>query len=195
MSALPSQHEREVEKRKLLVTLLARHQRQLLGYIHTLVPRVQDAEDIFQETCEVICEKFDTFREGGAQTDEHFMAWACEIAWWRVRAARQAFARSKICFNDEVLSLVAETAARMEPEMNLRGDALAACLKKLPQRDRQLVDARYQEGGSVERAAEINGRTLEAAYKALARIRRVLHECVSQRLTAEGVPIAAGGAA
>ena len=106
MSALPSQRDQEVEKRKLLVTLLARHQRQLLGYIHTLVPRLQDAEDIFQETCEVICEKFDTFSPG---TD--FLAWACEISRWRVRAARTTFARSKITFSDEVVEQLSRTIA------------------------------------------------------------------------------------
>ena len=72
-SAAPSS---ELQARKHLVGLLARHQRQLARYIHTLVPHVQDAEDIFQETCEVICEKFDQFSPG---TD--FLAWACEIAW------------------------------------------------------------------------------------------------------------------
>ena len=179
MSALPSQHEREVEKRKLLVTLLARHQRQLLGYIHTLVPRVQDAEDIFQETCEVICEKFDQFSPG---TD--FLAWACEISRWRVRAARTTFARSKVTFNDDVVELLAHSMLTMREELDRRGEALEQCLKRLPDRDRELITTRYAQGASIEEAAERNGRTLDAAYKALARIRRVLYDCVSRR-TAE----------
>lgn len=165
----------ELEKRKLLVGLLARHQRQLARYIHTLVPHVHDAEDILQETCEVICEKFDTFREGS-----DFLAWACEIAWWRVRAARTAFARSKIYFSDEVLSLVADTAARLGPELDSRSDALEDCVRKLPPRDRDLIEARYRRGATVEEAAQSNGRCIEAAYKALARIRRALHDCVSR---------------
>ena len=186
----------EMEKRKQLVALLARHQRQLLRYIHALVPQVQDAEDILQETCGVICEKFDTFRPPpprsavpGSQSgewrsqgeDEAFMAWACEIAWWGVRAARTAFARSKVCFNDDVLALVAETALALQQEEDRRGEALEQCMKKLPTRDRELIEARYEEGGSVEDAAVRNGRSLEAAYKALARIRRVLYECVSRQ--------------
>jgi RNA polymerase sigma-70 factor, ECF subfamily len=177
----------EMEKRKHLVALLTRHQRQLLRYIHTLVPRLNDAEDILQETSQVICEKFDTFREG---TD--FMAWACEIAWWRVRAARTAFARSRVCFSDEVLALVAETAAELHGEMDLREEALELCMKRLQPRDRQLVEARYQQGATIESAAQGNGRTIEAAYKALARIRRALHDCVSQRTA---LPAAEGGAA
>lgn len=176
----------EMEKRKRLVALLTRHQRQLLRYIHTLVPHLQDAEDILQETSEVICEKFDTFRETGEGAGGDFMAWACEIAWWRVRAARQAFARSKVCFSDEVLSLVAETAANLQQEMDLRGEALSHCLKKLPDKDRQLVEARYQQGASIEDAAQRNGRTVDAAYKALTRIRRALHDCVSQQVAIAG---------
>jgi RNA polymerase sigma-70 factor, ECF subfamily len=176
----------EMERRKRLVALLARHQRQLLRYIHTLVPQVQDAEDILQETCGVICEKFDAFQPGfaGQDEDQAFMAWACEIAWWRVRAARTAFARSKVCFSDDVLALVAETAWTLREESDPRSDALEQCLQRLPARDRELIEARYQRGATVEDAARRNGRTPEAAYKALARIRRALHECVSRR-TAE----------
>ena len=181
-----SQDPAEMEKRKRLVSLLTRNQQQLLRYIHTLVPRLMDAEDILQETSQVICEKFDTFQEG---TD--FMAWACEIAWWRVRAARSAFARSRIsCFSDEVLELLAETAAELHGELDLRQEALDGCLQKLQTRDRELIEARYQQGATVASAAQRNGRTLEAAYKALARIRRALQECVSQR-TATALP--AGG--
>jgi RNA polymerase sigma-70 factor (ECF subfamily) len=79
-----------------------------------------------------------------------------------------------------VLSLVAETAMSLKAEQDVRGDALEQCMKKLPVRDRELLEARYEEGGSVETAAERNGRSLEAAYKALARIRRVLLECVNR---------------
>ena len=185
MSALPHNPTDEVEKRKLLVTLLARHQRQLLGYIHTMVPRIQDAEDIFQETCEVICEKFDTFSPG---TD--FLAWACEISRWRVRAARTTFARSKVTFSDELVQQLSQTIAAMRHELDLRSDALEQCMEKLPDRDRQLVIARYSLGASIEEAAEQNGRSLDAAYKALARIRRVLYDCVSRRtagMTPSGV--------
>ena len=109
------------------------------------------------------------------------MAWACEIARWRVRAARTTFARAKVTFNEEVVELLAETINVLRPELDHRGEALEHCMKKLPDRDRELVSARYAQGASVEEAAERNGRTLEAAYKALARIRRVLYDCVSRR--------------
>ena len=52
-----------------------------------------------------MCEKFHEFRPG---TD--FVAWACQIAWWRVRGARQRLARSRVLFVQDVLDLPPDVA-------------------------------------------------------------------------------------
>src|SRR5215813_12615297 len=94
----------ETEGRKRLIALMTRHQRQIFSYIYVLVPNRSDAEDLLQETSLVICEKFHEFREG---TD--FVAWACQIAYWRVRYSRQKFARSKVVFDQEIVDVLAKT--------------------------------------------------------------------------------------
>ena len=160
--------------------LMTQHQRRIFGYIYTLVPFRHDAEDILQETSLVICEKFDQFKLG---TD--FAAWACQIAYWEVRRARQKFARSKVLFNQEVVDAIAETAAELAPGMSARREALAKCLEKLHPRDRELLMTRYEPGSGVEQAAKRSGRSLEAAYKALARLRKLLLDCVSLQLSME----------
>jgi len=170
-----------LDSQKQLMRLMTQHQRRIFSYIFTLLPSRADAEDILQETSLVICEKFAQFQPG---TD--FAAWACQIAYWEVRRARQKFARSKVTFNDEVLEAVAETAATMIAEVSERHEALAHCLQKLPSRDRELVLTRYEPGSGVEQAAQRSGRSLEAAYKALGRIRKLLHDCVSHQLATEG---------
>lgn len=167
----------ETESRKRLMALMTRHQRQIFAYIYTLVPDRHDAEDLLQETSLVICEKFDEFTPG---TD--FVAWACQIAWWRVRYSRQKFARSKVVFDDDVLESVAHTASTMREELDERHEALAICLKKLPPRDRELVLTRYEPGCGVAEAAERTGRSMDAAYKALNRLRKLLHDCVTNEL-------------
>jgi len=166
-----------LEQQKQLMLLMTQHQRRIFGYIHTLVPQRADAEDILQETSLVIVEKFHEFKPG---TD--FVAWACQIAWWRVRAVRQKFARSKVIFDDDVLESVAHTAAEMHSEVSDRHEALARCLKRLHPRDRELLLTRYEPGARVEEAAERSGRSLEAAYKALARLRKLLFDCVTNQL-------------
>jgi len=175
-----SETYRETEQRKQLMTLMTRHQRQIFGYIFSLVPNRHDAEDLLQETSLVICEKFNDFE---VETD--FVAWACQIAYWRIRYSRQKFARSKVVFDDEVLDCVAQTAATMVNELDQRHEALAQCLKKLHSRDRELVLTRYEPGSNVEDAARRSNRSLPAAYKALGRIRRLLLDCVTHQLTME----------
>lgn len=171
----------ENESRKRLMALMTRHQRRIFSYIYTLVPRRPDADDLLQETSLVICEKFDEFEEG---TD--FVAWACQIAYWRVRYARQKYARGKVLFNQDVLDAVATTAAKMSDELDARHEALADCLQKLNARDRQFVLTRYEPGCGVAEAARGSGRSITAAYKALTRIRKLLYDCVTHHLESEG---------
>ena len=158
--------------------MMTQHQRRIFSYIYTLVPDRHDAEDILQETSLVICDKFHEFQSGS-----DFVAWACQIAWWRVRASRQKFARSKVIFDDSVLEAVANTAATMAEEIDLRHSALEQCLRKLHQRDRELIMTRYEPGCDVTEAASRSGRSLVAAYKALGRIRKLLLDCVTNQLT------------
>src|SRR5438045_7703697 len=103
---------KEADARKRLVALMTRHQRQIFSYIYVLVPKRADAEDLLQETSLVICEKFNEFKEG---TD--FVAWACQIAYWRVRYSRQKFARSKVLFDQDVVDVLAQTAGAVADEM------------------------------------------------------------------------------
>jgi RNA polymerase sigma-70 factor (ECF subfamily) len=170
----------ETESRKRLLALMTRHQRQIFSYIYTLVPNRYDAEDLLQETSLVVCEKFNDFEDG---TD--FVAWACQIAYWRVRYSRQKFARSKVVFNQEIVDAVAQTASELAEELDDRHDALGKCLAKLHPRDRDLLLVRYEPGCGVEEAARRSGRTVQTAYKALARLRKLLLDCVTTRL-AEG---------
>lgn len=171
--------EHEADDQKRLMALMTRHQRQIFSYIYTLVPRRHDAEDLLQETSVVIVEKFKDFIPGS-----DFVAWACQIAYWRIRYSRQKFARSKVVFDEEVLELVSRTAATLIPELDARHEALAHCLEKLPGRDRDLILVRYEPGSGVEEAARSSGRSLEAAYKALTRIRKLLFDCVTHSLEA-----------
>ena len=96
----------DTERNQQLMLLLTQHQRRIFAYLYTLVPDRHDAEDLLQETNLIICEKFAEFEPG---TD--FVAWACQIAWWQIRAARQKFARSKVIFDDTLLAEVAHIMA------------------------------------------------------------------------------------
>jgi RNA polymerase sigma-70 factor (ECF subfamily) len=103
-----------------------------------------------------------------------------------IRCARQKFVRSKVVFQQELVDALAQTAATMQEELDDRHEALALCLQKLPTRDRELVLTRYEPGSGVPEAARRSGRSLEAAYKALARLRKLLFDCVSHQIANRG---------
>jgi RNA polymerase sigma-70 factor, ECF subfamily len=171
----------ETENWKRLMALMTRHQRQIFSYIYALVPNRHDAEDLLQEASVVICEKFNEFEEG---TD--FVAWACQIAYWRIRYSRQKYARSKVVFDQQIVDAIAQTASEMAEELDERHLALSHCLQKLHSRDRELLLTRYEPGCGVEEAARRSGRTLQTAYKALARLRKLLLDCVTTKLASRG---------
>ena len=178
---MANQSQSEAEKRKRLMALMTRHQRRIFSYIYTLVPRRPDADDILQETSLVICEKFDEFEEG---TD--FVAWACQIAYWRVRYARQKFARAKVLFNQDVLDAVAKTASDMTAELDERHEALSDCLEKLNSKDRQFLLTRYEPGCGVAEAARRRAGRWPPHIRHSRRIRKLLFDCVTHQLESEG---------
>lgn len=169
------------EQHKQLLSLILRHQHQIFAYIYSLVPSRSEAEDVLQNSCVIMCEKFGQFEPS---TD--FVAWACRIAFWEIRRVRQEQARSKVIFDQAVLEAVSDTASMIMEEIDARHQALFRCLDKLPLRDREMILARYEPGCGVKEAAARSGRTLQTTYKALARIRKLLMDCITNQLAIEG---------
>jgi RNA polymerase sigma-70 factor (ECF subfamily) len=161
--------------------LYTKHQHRILAYIFTLVPNRTDAEDLLQDTSVLLWEKFDQFEPG---TD--FTAWACRVAFLKVSDYRRQFVRARLVLSNELVESIAVRAGELAPHLDQRRKALDECLKRLEERDRRMIMARYEPGGSVDRAAKACGRSLQATYKALYRIRKALFDCVSLRVAEEG---------
>ncbi len=168
------------DRHATFLRLYTRHQHRILAYIFTLVPHRADAEDLLQETAVLLWEKFDRFEEG---TD--FVAWACRVAFLKVSNHRKRFARSKLVFSDDLLQAMADRAVELAPHLDDRRRALRECIRRLAERDQRMIAARYEPGGGAERAASASGRTIQATYKALYRIRKALFDCVTLRVREE----------
>jgi len=170
-----------IELKRQFLPLLTQHQRRIFAYIYTLIPNRADAEDLLQETSLTLWEKFETFEPG---TD--FFAWACRIAYWKVRNARRKHARSPIIQDERLMESLCEKLAKKQNELDRRHEALAVCLNKLSERDRRLIASRYESGTTVKELAERAGRKVDAMYKTLSRIRCALMVCVSTRVKEAG---------
>lgn len=159
------------------VVLFAAHQRTIYLYLTALLPTRTDVDDVFQETSMVCWREFPRFEVG-----TNFGAWACTIAFNRVRAWRSKRSRESLVFSDEFIRAISDELIEQEETYTERLDALQHCVEKLPRHHRELVVHRYRSQQSIESIAERVERSTDAVYRMLSRIRSSLHECVNQTI-------------
>jgi RNA polymerase sigma-70 factor (ECF subfamily) len=169
MSAEPHNAE------EMIVGLIARHQPEINRYIFTLLPDRMLADDVAQETNLVLWRK-------AAEYDpaQPFLPWALTIAFYQVKAARRDASRDRHVFDDSLVELLA-AECRDEPNADLE-QALEKCLQELPERQRDLILARYAPGSSVQGLAAERQQTPTALSLALMRIRKALETCIERKL-------------
>ena len=159
------------------VRLFVEAQREILRYILALVPDIDDAQELLQETAVDLWRKFDRYDPAFP-----FASWACRFAFRRVLKYREQRARRVKCLSIESLNQIAVERVVKDGIAEERRRALEACLQQLCEADRLVVEHRYSQQMPVAQIAGITGRNPPALYKALERIRRQLFECVNRRL-------------
>jgi RNA polymerase sigma-70 factor (ECF subfamily) len=163
--------------------LVRDHETQLRSYILAMVPSWNDAEDIFQATCVQLWQQLDRL-EG----DEKFGAWAAKIAYYQVLSHRKRQSRSRITFSDSFIDAVGSGGVTLLEPISPRRAALEHCLERLEPHQRRVVDLRYAHNRPLSEVAGVVGKSLEAVYQMLARVRRLLRHCVERELRAEERP-------
>jgi RNA polymerase sigma-70 factor, ECF subfamily len=166
--------------------LFSLHSPRIYSYIHILVPNHADAEDLFQETSQTLWEKFDQYRPG---PDEDFRAWALRIAQLNVLHYRQRNKRRQTLFSQHVYDSLGEAALKAVGSARTRFESLDDCYRKLSDHERQVIDARYQTGATVETIAARMGRSVHSVYRDLRRIHQLLFECIQGMERQERQPL------
>jgi RNA polymerase sigma-70 factor (ECF subfamily) len=163
---------------------LRQSQSRLYGYIHSLVRDLNDADDLFQQTSLILWRKFDEY-----DPRRSFFSWACGIARFEVANFVRTRGRQRLYFSDDLSLMLIEAQSEMsDEELVDRRDALALCVEKLRQRDRELLAECYGETTGVPDASDRRGRSTQSVYNSLRRIRRALFECVSRTLAQAARP-------
>ncbi|MEM8947342.1 MAG: sigma-70 family RNA polymerase sigma factor [Planctomycetota bacterium] len=171
------------ERREAFARLFAKHDRWLFSYLVVLLGNPADAEEVFQEVCVVLWREHEKFQLG---TD--FVKWVSVIANNQVHRFRNKSRRKNFPLDEQLLGAVAEAAVGRADIFESRREALRSCLRKLSRDDRQIVQQCYDhETRNFKTAAERLGRPVNTVYKALNRIRRMLHSCIDSKLATEGL--------
>ena len=170
----------ELDNRDVFVRLLMRSDRTIRAYLRSLLPTLEDVDEVMQEVSVVAWRKFDQLDD-----PENFRRWVCVIARYEVLMYRRKKARDRVVLENEIVNLIADEGLE---ELELREHQLSAlevCMEKLPAQKKQLVLRVYGEKQPVSLIASQMGKTPDAIYKMTSRVRHSLFECVRRSLAGE----------
>ncbi|QNN23573.1 sigma-70 family RNA polymerase sigma factor [Planctomycetales bacterium ZRK34] len=157
-----------------------RHQRTLYGYIRSLCPRLQDADEVFSQTSMALWRKSSQYEPG-----TNFVAWACRMAEFEVLNYLRTQRRDRLVFDEQLLTTLAHETAEYLAGNDRRAAALRDCLDQLPENHRRMIVTRYESQDPVGRIAESFGRSAASFSVTLHKIRKQLLACIRGRANGE----------
>lgn len=160
--------------------LLTGMQSRLYAYICSMIGDATGSLDVLQETNVVLWDK-----AGEYDPDRPFPPWAFRIAYLQVLAYRKRCVRSRLVFDENLISEMTEEFLSRDEDHTLLLEALDCCLEKLPGFRRELIDCRYARGESVDQIAKRLRKAPNVISASLYRVRKVLLSCIESRLAAE----------
>lgn len=158
--------------------LLMRNEPALRAYSRSMLPDWHTVDEVIQEASITLWEKF-----GQLRNEEGFLPWAKVIVRFKCLSAVSKKRRDRHVFSDGVLELLAEEAAALDAEQHEAAQcALRKCLENFSQPHQELLLAPYSGEGRVKTIAEESGKSANALYKLLGRLRDKLSDCVHSNL-------------
>ena len=167
------------ERYEAFVRLLVEHEPRVRSFLRGLLPTWHEVEEVTQEASLIAWRKFDDF-EGGTS----FGGWLLTIARFEALKYRRRVARSPLVFADDVWDLLAEEASEEEIQP-IRRRHLEDCLGKLERSKRELLLSVHSPGVVMRQLALQSGKSEQAFYKVIQRLRAVVLACVTKALAVE----------
>lgn len=163
--------------------LFVKHEPALRAFARSILPDWAAVDDALQEASVTMWEKLGQLRDEGG-----FLPWAKVILRFKCLSAAAASRRHRHVLSHEVLELLADEADAVTAEdlVSVRR-ALDSCLTQFSDSHQELLLAPYAGGGRVKQLAEDCGKSVNALYKLLGRLREKLGTCIRGQLQPEGL--------
>ncbi len=183
MTDSPEDSERpaDAQRYEQFVRLLLEHEPNVRAFLRGLLPSWHDVEEVTQEASLVAWRKFSDFEPGTS-----FGGWFLTIARYEAMSYRRRLSRTPLIFSDDVWELLA-TEAAADDCGPIRRKHLEACLQKLDAASRELLMKVYSPGVLMRDVAKEAGKSEQAFYKVVQRLRSTLLKCVSRAMSMEGL--------
>jgi len=157
------------------VQLITANQRRIYAYILTLVPNMNDADDVLQETTATMWQ-----RKGDFQPGTDFVAWGARIAYFKVLDYRKKSQKAVKVLSDKQFENFSHQALEQSKGFDLTLQILERCIKKLSEPDRLLINMRYSIGVTAKEISTRVNKSVRSVYLNLARIQSLLLECIER---------------
>lgn len=164
---------------EMFVRLLLEHEPQVRAFLRGLLPSWSDVDEVLQEASLVAWRKFAQFEAGTS-----FGGWFLTIARFEALAYRRRIARSPMVFSNEIWELLADEAGQSTPTPSYR-QHLESCLAKLQSDKRELLIKVHSPGVITREVALQSGKSEQAFYKLIQRLRATLVDCVAKAVARE----------
>lgn len=160
---------------------LGRHRAMLHRFLLFLLRDPEAADELAQETFRVALTKGADPAKGA-----NHGAWLRSIARNLVRNHIRKRRNCPLLFHSDILERAearfVETRSDEDDAWEARRQALAACMQRLPEPERDLLRRRYERGEQVKHMASRLGLAPNSLSKRLERIRTKLRDCIEAAL-------------
>jgi RNA polymerase sigma-70 factor (ECF subfamily) len=141
------------------------------------------AEEILQESAIRIWEQRAMLPE-----IRNLRSWAFRVIYYKAHVLRRKRANEiTVGFSEEVMELVSNAAEKradgIDEDRLLKG--LLSCMSGLNDEEKSLLSGHYEEHCSFKEIARRTGKTEDAVYKQISRLRRALRRCVEKKMSDE----------
>lgn len=169
-------------KEEAFIRLFVRHEAELRGFAISLIPSIEDAQDVLQDACIAMWRRIDSL-----DNEDGFIPWAYTFVRFtalnRIRKSR----RSRLVFSETLVELNAEEAGHESERAQAEQQSLRECMEHLPPQQLALVHSYYASSKiTMEDVAREMSRPVAGLYKALERTRAALRACIDERMADRG---------
>ncbi|QDT66484.1 RNA polymerase sigma factor [Calycomorphotria hydatis] len=165
------------KRRKSFLALYEESREDLRSYIGTLVIDINDADDVFQELCLTLWDKFDEF-----DPERSFLTWAKAIAYNDARSYwKRRKRQGRGTLDPEVLQSLNRIYQGQSEFLELLRERVRECMAQLAGQDQQLIVEVYEGELKIGELAKRKGKTAQSIYTRISRLRDRIRHCVERK--------------
>jgi RNA polymerase sigma-70 factor (ECF subfamily) len=150
------------------------------AFVAAVTPRVVDElDDVVQDAFLVAWMKYEQFCYSGDGAEGEFTSWVCTIARYQAQSRIRERSACRLAYDSDLIDRLPLAGRELRSSFGSSLSDLAACVDGFTERDKRMLELRYEQGCTVTEIGRQYQLSGSAVYKALDRIRRRLESALN----------------